>query len=525
MAPKKRKDQATNPKAIIEVTFAGRKPLDWTPTLVEASIPSQAKLSFPAKPASTKPDSNRSSASTDSSDLPQTEEELRDRFVNYLRAELHDLDAGSNDGDAGYVGHLSATALSQLKKEHLAAIAAMTDPNLRIMSLSLSELRYRLETGQQRGRDRALTMKDVFFITKSICFAIVRQVETGWAKKQGTILQEIEGAEVGGDGDGDDDNDEPPSKRRAGESSSPGAAVIGRRSNEDKTAQKSIPFWYGRKCVLSGGDDVVEGAHIVPVRTKSAGLVSIWESLTRLWPLPDMAGQADEMAGITNHGNEHLNVLPLNPTAHALWDKYRFALRPIADPEQPDHRLYLQMVWLSGGHQQQEQQQWGSIVDFRRPQRRGDDGDKDDQYPHFPPVCHGDVLQLATPDPATRPLPNMRLLQMQYGAHRLLSGMRSAGALSTIFSGNPPQDGDDDGDDDLGSLEHLPVPPEWESLLGDAVETGVLSQAASRLWARAFVREYALQARELGVPLPSGSKEKGKGKGKEAVASPSSGAD
>lgn len=93
-------------------------------------------------------------------------------------------------------------------------------------------------------------------------------------------------------------------------------------------------------------------------------------------------------------GREATIILPLSPDAHALWDKYAFALCPIEHPTDPQHRLFLQMVWLTDLHIERglvtgdwDNAGRGGIVDLRR----GRDG-------LFPAIRHGDVYELVTSD-------------------------------------------------------------------------------------------------------------------------------
>jgi hypothetical protein len=74
-----------------------------------------------------------------------------------------------------------------------------------------------------------------------------------------------------------------------------------------------------------------------------------------------------------------------------------------------------------------------------------------------PLVKHGDTYEMVTANPDKHPLPTFELLKIQYGVHKLHGGMKAAGTLKTIFSGDPP-----DEDSTSGSVV---VPGEWEFLL------------------------------------------------------------
>ncbi|CAK7239956.1 MAG: hypothetical protein STHCBS139747_001391 [Sporothrix thermara] len=165
-------------------------------------------------------------------------------------------------------------------------------------------------------------------------------------------------------------------------------------------------------------------------------------------------------------------------------------MRPIEDPEDPQHKIYIQMIWLKdldteGGlvAGNWDHDGCGSIADFRR----GADG-------MYPPVRHGDIYEIVTADSEERPLPSLRLLQIQYGVHRMLAGIRGAGALKIIFSDDPP--------DDMGPTTHdVGMLPEWDCLLEAAVQAGVLDSAAAGRWGNAFAWDLSYQAEDTGVSL------------------------
>ncbi len=100
----------------------------------------------------------------------------------------------------------------------------------------------------------------------------------------------------------------------------------------------------------------------------------------------------------------------------------------------------------------------------------------------FPPVKHSDVYELVTVDPKERPLPCLRLLQTQYGIHKLLGAMETAGPLKTCFDDDPPDDGG-------GVPEDAAVPEEWAHLLDAAVRRGFLDHEKAEKWVRAFIKD------------------------------------
>ncbi len=262
------------------------------------------------------------------------------------------------------------------------------------------------------------------------------------------------------------------------------------RSAAARQAQAAVPQWYGKKCVLTG-EGSAQGAHIVPVRvTRDTELpAAIWNALRFVWP---MSTRQEVSAQVL----ETTNILPLSPSAHSKWDRFEFALRPIAHPTDPHRRMYLQVLWLArvdtpGGLVAMDDGPGTDadgcprMTDVRRHQAR-----------MCPAIEHGDVYELVSSDPDVIPLPSFRMCQVQLAVHKLQAGMRAAGALHTIFEGGPP--------DDEGPVPRpVEIPLLWAELLDVAVDKGVLDAASAALWERAFQwREFRFQ--ELcGYPPPS----------------------
>ncbi|CAK7218086.1 hypothetical protein SCUCBS95973_003370 [Sporothrix curviconia] len=263
----------------------------------------------------------------------------------------------------------------------------------------------------------------------------------------------------------------------------PGDDNATRRDAADLKAQKDVPALYNHRCVLTGTTKP-EGAHIVPVRAKNADHDITWRLLRMFWPLrrPD---------DVTVPGKEHMNILPLTQTAHTLFDAYHFALRPIAHPQTPSTRIFLQVVYLRDTDGQRIDTRWdhrrfGGLFDFRRAPLPTSTA----QHEHeCPAIQHGDLYELFTDDPIAHPLPSERLLQVQYGMHQIMSGMCAAGALRDTFDGTPPPD--NDGDSPLPS-----VPDLWAVLIQEAQDLGILDADAAALWGREFARQARADAEE-----------------------------
>lgn len=255
---------------------------------------------------------------------------------------------------------------------------------------------------------------------------------------------------------------------RLANSTRPPSTTAAGRSAGDRRAQREVPEWYRDRCLLSGTAGP-HGAHIVPVRSTTPGRAqSMWTLLRRFWS-GTMVGQVDYET------KELTNVVPMGPGAHSYWDSYRFALRPIRHPTEPQRHLYIQMVKLHDvfeegnlvrGPTDQDHVRTSAIHDCRR-------GDKLSS----PIIQHGDVFLLTTPDPVSRPLPSVDMLEIQYSAHKILGGLKAGGALRTIFEGDPP---DDPGE----GYDEIEINPIWQFLIQEAEDQAILSAREAQIWTR-----------------------------------------
>ncbi|CAK7230011.1 hypothetical protein SCUCBS95973_007429 [Sporothrix curviconia] len=261
------------------------------------------------------------------------------------------------------------------------------------------------------------------------------------------------------------------------------------RDAADRRAQRTVPLWYGGRCVLTGTVKP-EGCHILPVRAKHADHNLAWKFIRMFWGAKNI--RPVDNGALVVAGKENQNILPLTQTAHALSDTFHFALRPVSHADKPStQRLFLQVVYLRDPNGQRIDTHWnhrrfGGFCDFRRPPRGVSSAQQmpSQAEPNTDgaAIQHGDVYELSTDDPDNYPLPDVRFLQLQYAAHTLMSSMRAVGALRDIFSGTPPDDnGDDDG-----------VPDHWRTLVEEAQDLGILDEDAAARWCKGF----AHQARE-----------------------------
>ncbi|OAA54582.1 hypothetical protein SPI_08828 [Niveomyces insectorum RCEF 264] len=442
----------------IEVKFIGNESILWP-------------LSPPTSSGTGSSDNHNTGASEPGSSeappVPSAGEELKVQFTAFLRARISRLQSGPDD----FVDDEKKPRRASEKKNCFAMLAIALDPSAHLEDLSLMQKLSQVKTPD-----------DLFFATYLNYVARIQEIDQAWSYTKSAPRKEKK-VKQSADSEQNEPEDDAIQQKRQDLGGGKRSATHGRPAADAK-AQIEVPKWYNERCILSG---LIKphGAHIVPVRiTKDADVSEIWKILGCFWPLP-------AIDGIMVEGREETNILPLCPDAHGLWDRFTFAIRPIEHPTDPQHRIYIQMVWLKdldsdGGliTGNWDHSRSGSIADFRR----GQDG-------MYPAIKHGDVYELVTQDPEERPLPSLRLLQMQYGAHKLLAGIRAAGALKAIFSDDPP--------DDQGPVPfNVSVPREWKSLLEAAVDAGILNDKAAQCWGRAFVREEINRMEFLNIPLP-----------------------
>ncbi len=365
-------------------------------------------------------------AQPSSSGLPTTNEELREAFVRFLRTEIAEESNHPVDPDN--------------RKNLWAALAAASDPTLTLQAVRIDRMELTL-------RDGTTTFTSFLTEASIVVQSLVSAFLTMWKRP--------------------DADSRPASQQRP------------QRPAADISAQRTVPFWYGSRCVLTGVEKP-EGAHIVPVRvTKTGRQAAIWAMMHTLWHL--------DSVNLGYLGRERENILPLSQNAHLMWDRGLFLLRPVPDtakdPAQPATRLYLQMIWaddLVAGMPGADKI-LASVVDGRRPSQG-----------MYPPVVTGDTVLLETTDAEQYPLPNVRFLQIRHGVDGILGGLRTAAALENIFSGHPPADDDDD--DSAGSaavraLDDEDLLPLWRFLLDAAMDRKILDEDTADGWARVLVRQ------------------------------------
>jgi hypothetical protein len=419
----------------------------------EEHIPAEGQLS--PNPSIVSLSQSQNLQLTQSQSVPTTDEEVIESFRQYIGKEIEDLESEYAPTN------VQKTRLSE-KKASLLFLLALTFEASK--SPHLPKL---------NGMNEHDSLESYFEAELLKLIGPGRIISDIWNGKE--PLSRLYSEEDGGD--------QPEKKRKTdqGKAVEPKPSKSKSRTSSDESAQNTVKPWYDNRCVFTGRS-YPEGAHILAVRiTGSQRIKDFWANISLFWPKETV----HEWQSALEKDKYHVtNILPLSPDAHEFWDRLRFAIRPIADPEEPQRRIFLQLVWLSdfsrttGVVAGPPDHKKISIMDRER-----SDGKV------APIIQHGDIYQLVTTNPDLYPLPSYALLSVQYALHRVMSSLPAAGSLKTMFGGDPP-------DIDPVVQGEVSVPKMWARLLDDAVEAGVLDRPTAQQWGAAFGVMEEAEARE-----------------------------
>jgi len=162
---------------------------------------------------------------------------------------------------------------------------------------------------------------------------------------------------------------------------------------------------------------------------------SFWNTLRQFWSEERVDAWYN---AIFPRGTEAChNLMCLTRSAHKYWRDALFALKPIGLSDDRK-RLDMQFFWLAKGNHSE-------VGILQRPALPVDL----DQGPNITKlynvltdkkICSGDEISLETDDPVAHPLPDLRLLEMQWFLTRVAAMSGAA---------EPQDEFDDDSDDDL----------------------------------------------------------------------------
>lgn len=137
------------------------------------------------------------------------------------------------------------------------------------------------------------------------------------------------------------------------------------------------------------------------------------------------------------------NLVTMGPTVHAYWGAAFFALKPL-ELSEDKKSLKLQFFWLrplprTGGYVPLEYS-----PDLKRDLKSSNEDAALFDHRTGKTICSGDTFTMTTDDPVNKPLPSVRVLQMQWVLHRLAALCGGAEALELKM--------DRENQEDVGSL-------------------------------------------------------------------------
>jgi hypothetical protein len=211
--------------------------------------------------------------------------------------------------------------------------------------------------------------------------------------------------------------------------------------------------------VLTRAAEPVEVAHIYPFSMRNlkastpADPLSIWTVLRQFWSQDRVDAWYKAVFPV---GTEVVNnLMCLCPNAHKYHERASFALEPreISDDKK---RLKVKFFWLPL-YQQSSRVDLLHTPSIPEDLDQGPRGLKMWNVQTEKKICSGDEICLETNDPERLPLPDWRLLDMQWILHR----------VAAMSGAAEPRDDLDEDDDDwevaLGNEADLEMEDEWAS--------------------------------------------------------------
>ncbi|EGE77407.2 hypothetical protein BDDG_00344 [Blastomyces dermatitidis ATCC 18188] len=234
-------------------------------------------------------------------------------------------------------------------------------------------------------------------------------------------------------------------KRRRIESSSPRSDPTTTRSSSKKVTE--LCRKRDKTCVLTKATEPTNACHIIPYSLGHRRLHQItyfWRTLSLFWDQSKISELQDFVTQKSTETTE--NLLLLAPHVHAYWDKQLFALQ-LLSISNDKKSLTVKFFWLcpssldslrlSTATLPEDPSQEFTVEPLSFPANLGQGG-RECVYGERPNIrlfnCEanelissGQVITLTTEDPESLPLPDLKLLDLQWKLHRVLALVAAAG--------------------------------------------------------------------------------------------------
>ncbi|KAB5511344.1 hypothetical protein GE09DRAFT_1272253, partial [Coniochaeta sp. 2T2.1] len=189
-------------------------------------------------------------------------------------------------------------------------------------------------------------------------------------------------------------------------------------------------------------------AHLWPISVCSHAMADLF------WSLVDQVWSAEQVKewreALESDLGTWTNILPMEATAHDMFDRFEFALKPIKCPSGSDRRILFEIdtrlalrvtvrtradgttSTTIGRKEDKRRQRLQYLTNYRKPIPC------DDGRTGFQELIHGNVIEIITPDPTTIPLPSYTIANATYHLTLFVAALKAAGLLEQVFRGPPP---------------------------------------------------------------------------------------
>ncbi|KAK8071573.1 hypothetical protein PG996_004921 [Apiospora saccharicola] len=238
----------------------------------------------------------------------------------------------------------------------------------------------------------------------------------------------------------------------------------------------------GYRCVFTHSTGLVETAHVIPdhiAELNDVGYPEQMEAFTTLlsYFFPTKMDDDEAIEELVYELGKP-NIIPLQVSFHAGWDRFHLILRPISTDQDDDgSAMKLQFLQLN----ERDPAFTDSIYDDP-----GVNSQLADWWPRSgvaenPPlfIDSGDIYELRAEGPDERPLPSRMLLDIACRMHQLRHAFKAKDALRSLFREPPPDVAEDVVRE---RYKQEPTSGFWEGIIEAAMEDCVLSSEDGWKW-------------------------------------------